>query len=258
MEIDDTLKNRLAGVAVVTVLAVIFLPMMFDDPVEKKAQTVSQLDIPRKPEVSPLLTTTIVPDKSTEVTGNPAPVVATATEPSEALTEKPVAAAVAVTPEKVTATPESIAENKTPVEDESWEEPKPLTQQEKTVNVKPQPKSVKPKAELPVLNAEYQNKNNDSKKIQNLPSLPSLESPRPATESRRWVVQVASLSDESKAVALRDKLRAQGFPANVDTAIIKGKQVYRLRVGSQDSQQAQATRAKINQLHNVQSIAIPE
>jgi DedD protein len=66
MEIDDTLKNRLAGAAVITVLAVIFLPMLFDDPVEKKGQVVSELDIPRKPEVSPLLTTAIVPEKTSE------------------------------------------------------------------------------------------------------------------------------------------------------------------------------------------------
>jgi DedD protein len=78
MEIDDKLKNRLAGAAVITVLAVIFLPMLFDDPVEKKGQVVSELDIPHKPQVSSLLTTAIVPDKNNKVISTPKPAVADA------------------------------------------------------------------------------------------------------------------------------------------------------------------------------------
>jgi len=73
-------------------------------------------------------------------------------------------------------------------------------------------------------------------------------------------VQVASLSDQAKADAFRDKLRSQGFSATVDSVWVKGKgRVYRLKVGPElDAQKAQAIKAKINQLNNVNSIAIAE
>ncbi|MEY4768029.1 MAG: hypothetical protein RL637_668 [Pseudomonadota bacterium] len=46
MQLDEQLKNRLVGVAVLTILAVIFLPMLFEEPVEKHPPVVSSLPIP--------------------------------------------------------------------------------------------------------------------------------------------------------------------------------------------------------------------
>jgi cell division septation protein DedD len=259
MKIDENLKNRLAGVAVVTVLAVIFLPMMFDDSVEKKAQAVSQLDIPHKPEVSPLLTTALLPDKKTELTAKPQPVpVETNTESAEIFTETPDTTPAVVDVEKPTKIPESVTEKKNLENDEVWEDPKPLIRQEKIVATKTHKKPQK--TALPVLNPKYQEKTPAPSSAHTLAPLPNLEErPLPNANNRRWIVQVASLADETKANVLRDKLRAQGFSANVDSVLVKGKQMYRLKVGPElDSQQAQTTRTKINQLHNVHSIAIPE
>lgn len=247
MEIDDKLKNRLAGTAVVTVLAIIFLPMLFDSPAEKNAQVVSELDIPRKPEVSPLLTTAIVPDKTAEVVAKPA--ASNAGEAAENLADKPEKTE---TDSELTNPPqdsETVAQ-----EDENPAHVKKKSHK-KTAEEKPEKTAVKKpsKSELPSLD-----ENNGDKKEANK-SLPSLDS-APVAEKHRWVIQVVSLTDQAKANAFRDKLRSQGFPATVDSVWLKGKgRVYRLKVGPElDAEKAKSMKNKINQLNNVNSIAIAE
>ena len=46
---DHELKQRLIGAAVVTALAAIFIPMLFDDPVDNSGKTVTELTIPQAP-----------------------------------------------------------------------------------------------------------------------------------------------------------------------------------------------------------------
>ena len=52
MSMDQNLKQRLIGAVVITALAAIFIPMIFDDPVADRGQMISQLRIPNEPEVS--------------------------------------------------------------------------------------------------------------------------------------------------------------------------------------------------------------
>jgi DedD protein len=264
MEIDDKLKNRLAGAAVITALAVIFLPMLFDDPPPKKGQVVSEVDIPHQPEVSPLLTTTIVPDKSSEVTEKPeaANDMPTDAAPSEDLADNTDEAGLK---NQTDEEPSDLVDEPTPVkkkpkapvpsdtDNKSVEKSQHSEQKsaKKTSTPLEEKKSVvKPKTTtLPSLA--------DSKKEK--PALPHLDT-APTLEKHRWFIQVVSLSDQSKATAFKDKLREQGFPATIDSVWIKGKgRVYRLKVGPElDAQRAQSMKDKINQLNNVKSIAIAE
>jgi DedD protein len=46
-----------------------------------------------------------------------------------------------------------------------------------------------------------------------------------------WVVQVASLGSPDAAKKLQDRLRAKGYSAFVEQAVVNGKQYYRVRVG---------------------------
>ena len=46
---NQELKQRLIGAIVVTALAAIFIPMLFDDPVDNSGQLVSELLIPKTP-----------------------------------------------------------------------------------------------------------------------------------------------------------------------------------------------------------------
>jgi len=59
--------------------------------------------------------------------------------------------------------------------------------------------------------------------------------PAPAKGSRAggWAVQLAAMSSQGDANALRDKLRANGFDGFVDTVQAGGKQLWRVRAGPQ-------------------------
>ena len=46
---EHELKQRLIGAVVVTALAAIFIPMLFDDPVDTSGKTVTELTIPQAP-----------------------------------------------------------------------------------------------------------------------------------------------------------------------------------------------------------------
>ena len=48
-----------------------------------------------------------------------------------------------------------------------------------------------------------------------------------------WAVQLAAVSNQADANALRDKLRANGFDGFVDSAQSGGKQLWRVRAGPQ-------------------------
>ncbi len=50
---DQELKQRLIGAAVVTALAAIFIPMLFDDPIDTSGQAVSEMTIPEPPANAP-------------------------------------------------------------------------------------------------------------------------------------------------------------------------------------------------------------
>ena len=65
-----------------------------------------------------------------------------------------------------------------------------------------------------------------------------------ARESARaggWAVQLAAVSAQADAIALRDKLRANGFDSFVDSVQASGKQLWRVRAGPQ-TQRADAQR----------------
>lgn len=49
---DQDLKQRLVGAAVITALAAIFVPMIFDDPIDESGKTISELKIPDQPVIS--------------------------------------------------------------------------------------------------------------------------------------------------------------------------------------------------------------
>lgn len=49
MVLEQGLKQRLVGVVVITSLAAIFVPMLFDDPIDKTGKMISELKIPDQP-----------------------------------------------------------------------------------------------------------------------------------------------------------------------------------------------------------------
>jgi DedD protein len=49
MNMEQGLKQRLVGVVVITSLAAIFVPMLFDDPIDETGKLISELKIPNAP-----------------------------------------------------------------------------------------------------------------------------------------------------------------------------------------------------------------
>jgi len=46
---DQELKQRIVGAIVITSLAVIFVPMLFDDPIDQSGEMIGELEIPKLP-----------------------------------------------------------------------------------------------------------------------------------------------------------------------------------------------------------------
>ena len=66
---------------------------------------------------------------------------------------------------------------------------------------------------------------------------PQADVPAPAAAAPKragaWAVQVAAMGSQADAVALRDKLRANGFDGFVDSVNAGGKRLWRVRAGPQ-------------------------
>jgi cell division septation protein DedD len=69
-----------------------------------------------------------------------------------------------------------------------------------------------------------------------------------ASRAGGWAVQVAAMSSQSDATALRDKLRANGFDGFVDSVVVGGKKLWRVRAGPQ-TQRDDALRVR-EQIHS--------
>ncbi len=66
MEIDEKLRNRVVGVSVITLIAMIFLPMFLNEPKENN-QEISELKVPEKTFDSPALAATLLPNNIDDV-----------------------------------------------------------------------------------------------------------------------------------------------------------------------------------------------
>ena len=233
MEIDDELKNRIAGAVVVTILAVIFLPMLFDDPDAEKIQEVSELGIPPKHQVSPSLTATILPENANDVMLE-APEMAIEPELISEESRSPIVFETAKKSETIIPAPV-----------------KPLGIIPATLpKIKPIEKSIPLVAPAPI----------PQKPI--LPKLPVLsETTQKSSQSQaqRWFIQIASFTEQKNALVLKDKLRNQGFAATVTSNWTQKGRVFRVKVGPElNRQRAETTKERLNRLNNVNSIIVAE
>ena len=189
MEIDEKLRNRVVGVSVITILTMIFLPMLLNESKEESQET-SELSIPEKTTDSPSLTATLLPNNVDDVLEDfTTPIIKI--DPPQ-ITTYPIPKQVLIATKDQADTPPALATEK-------------------------------------------------------------------ILETKRWFIQVASFNREENAFSFRDKLRSQGFSATVNSALSKGRTVYRLRVGPELSKQrAKEIKIKLNQLNNVKSIIILE
>jgi DedD protein len=189
---DPTLKNRLVGVVVLLLLAVVLLPMLLDGDNESGLLADTRLPVvPDVPSAESLLAEppAIAPDVQAEIDA--------AHAPAEPESVPPVAVAPGAPPDYDAVVPPPVAESM-------------VTQA--TVAQKPPVVQPPPVAATPVVAAA---------------AAPQAADPRLASLADAWDVQVAALSTLEAANQLKGKLAAAGYKSRVLAA---GK-LFRVVVG---------------------------
>lgn len=85
---EQELKQRLVGAVVITALAAIFVPMLFDDPVDESGTQINELKIPPMPERLQQNRSVKIPQSSGEVIDLPARQPLTTIAPTSEQAEK--------------------------------------------------------------------------------------------------------------------------------------------------------------------------
>lgn len=274
---DQELKQRLIGAAVITALAAIFVPMLFDDPIDETGKSINELKIPEIPAKVQEVDIMPLPEKVEEVAENlptanapkEAPVALEegeseaaleAPKPQTRLTPKDTAPSRVPTAVKPAALAPAIAqtydepaeaEDVPPVVTKPGKLPTPSVQQ--PVSVPPAPKVLKPVSKTPDPKVEA------STAPAPVPSSSKAQSaPAAAEESNRWYLQVGTFSQKPNAASLQESLKQQGFAATVKEVASDKGTVFKVRIGPiVDKAKAQAVKAKLAQI-NVNSFVSAE
>ncbi|EXJ14685.1 SPOR domain-containing protein [Imhoffiella purpurea] len=216
-------KRRLAGAVVIVALAVIFVPMLFEE--DSLAPSVDRTTIPDEPDLGdrfgvapplPLLPEDgQMPDEALTVD----------LAPSEQGGTDPTAGGSGQLAE---GTPEPVR-------------PKPQPEPPRTTQSSPKPAPAVRSASSPQTQK---------------PAAPIAPPPRgPSDGMPSWVVQVASLGAVETAQGLAGKLKKSGFSAFVERAEVRGKTYYRVRVGPElDRANAERTAAMLRQQEKLDTL----
>lgn len=241
---DQELKQRLIGAIVITALAAIFVPMLFDDPVDESGQMVNELALPEMPVKSFDETASRLPAAGAEnrmrddLVGEG--------EDFESVEEEPVGE-YGYNPEPY------VAE---PIDDAGFE-PEPYVEEPVAdAGFEPEPYVEEPvyEAEIdpePVASAPV--KSAQAIKPQELSSVSS--APGSGDDGADWYIQLGSFSQKENAFSLQDKLRSQGFPAFIDEVKAGKGKSYRLVVGPvHDKNRAQAMQTQLDKQNQTKSL----
>lgn len=236
---DQELKQRLIGAVVITALAAIFVPMLFDDPIDESGQVVNELELPD------------APVKSFDETASRLPPDSVMEGDETDLSDE---ADDIETGDGVELEPKLLADDA--VDDVGFE-PEPFVAEPiYEAEIDPEPIASEtdnpPNAAIsePPVKQLASTKTRDNRSV-------SAVSDDAGPIKSGWYVQLGSFGQKENAYSLRDKLRTQGFLASVDeVAIDKGKS-YRLVVGPEpDKERALAEQAKLDKLNRTKSLLI--
>lgn len=259
---NQELRQRLIGAVVVTALAAIFIPMLFDDPIDNNGQKVSELIIPEPPVKTGEESANKLPIGAAQVLNKPVTesekVVNTEEEaelatdeqsPPNELSEGETAADAEVPPaggpendgESESLDTGVVAETKTPVKNKKALAESEYNQHKATYRPVPE-EDVTASAKKPV-------KTNEKAGGKSSKSSPELG---------RWYLQAGTFSKKENAVSLLNTLRKQGLPVTMDVTKGANAPLYRLKVGpSLDKKRAADMKAKLDS-QKISSILIAE
>jgi DedD protein len=266
---DQELKQRLIGAAVITALAAIFVPMLFDDPVDETGKSINELKIPELPAKAQDVEIMPLPEKVEDVATaedaekpvNAAPEVVEEADAGEADVEAPrpatrLSAKGTAVPAKQ---PHAVEPDEGAVQADA---DAPVAEAEDVMPaVKPAKPPVQPQRAQSLPAASTAPK--VLKPAVKVPETTPAENPaKPATTvseaGTRWYLNAGSFSQKDNAVALQDSLKQQGFAASVREAAGPKGTVFKVRIGPMlDKAKAQAVKNKLTQI-NVNSFVSPD
>jgi DedD protein len=285
---NQELKQRLIGAVVITALAAIFVPMLFDDPVDNSGQIVSEMAIPEAPVNFAGNTAGKLPPNADEVLTKPDDPEAFPLEETGATGIEEEVEQGVNEERKLTSNQEASAEPPdSEVLDDSGEnthaedEAEPPSTQHKS-NPPNQLESSKPldtgiieeikkpvKAKKPVTATKKPTPKPVAswKPVESGPiatvkkpvGAPKVNPVKPAPELVRWYLQAGSFAKKDNALALWESIRKQGLPVLLETIQVAEKgSLYRLKVGPElDKDRALAMKARLDK-QNIKTILVSE
>jgi DedD protein len=254
--VDFELKQRLIGAVVVTALATIFIPMLFDDPVDSTGQAVSELSVPAAPSTTNAANANTLPTQPQQVLkARNSKVAEPASDKIEADEETELPAnskALALEDDG-----EQPISNGADATDDPNDLGEPTALDTGVVNEAQQPNkaAVKNKATAKPIPLDIASIDEPAPAIVDEPIAKGVKNP----ELMRWSIQAGTFSQKENAFALQDSLRKQGLPASVETTkTSKGTPLYKIKVGpALDKKRASAMKATLDK-QNIHAILIPE
>ena len=281
---NQELKQRLIGAVVVTALAAIFIPMLFDDPVDNSGQSVSELVIPATPVNTGEESANKLPTNANQVLNAPdagSEKVVNTEEEAELSPDNQLSqdASLNNEPEADMAEGEEPAGD-VPINDGSSTALDTGAANKTNKSVKTQKALSGTKAtQEPPLEADIgsETPKKSVKKAEAAASKPaekvnalitSMDNTtdktvvKPVTsksELSRWTLQAGTFSKKENAVTLVEKLRKQGLPVTMDTTKGAGNTtLYRVKVGpTLDKKRALEMKAKMDS-QKIQSLLVAE
>lgn len=269
---DHELKQRLIGALVVTILSAIFIPMLFDDPIAEEGQAVTSLALPAENQ--------FVEEPAIKAPASSEQVLAIPQQPQvEVAALAPTTTQTAqntLRPDEMDETPEPKLQPKTAVKPPVAKPHVEKLAYSETTNYGVNPDEVddeppmKPKADI----KKPSDKSEDvllkqmraAKLTENVAAKPveietndvkKVLAPEPK-KAGRWFIQLASLTNKTKADTLVEGLKSQGLPAVLTSIQNEKGTFYRLRVGPElDGKRAAAMKKKMDD-QGITSILISE
>ncbi len=274
---DHELKQRLIGALVVTILSAIFIPMLFDDPIEEDGQAVTTLALPAEnqfveepavkapasseqvlaiPQQPQVEVAALAPSTTSATTNSLRPDEMDET-PAPKLQPKPVVAKPLVAKSHVEKPAYSETTNYGVNADDVDDEPpmKPKLEAKK-VSGKPEEELLKQMRAAKLVEEAPIAKTAATADV-NVADVKKVLATEPKKASR-WFIQLASLTNKTKADSLLEGLKAQGLPATLSQIQNEKGTFYRLRVGPElDGKHAASMKKKMDD-QGINSILVSE
>jgi DedD protein len=221
---EQGLKQRLVGAAALAVLAVVFLPMVFDDTGVSEDASGGPWFPPRPPELS---------------------------GPQFApLTEAEIKRGARLPPLPIDSTPDdpgSTGDTGRPAKPPATDTTAPAAAPPATSAPGAETRALAAPAAHPAIGPA------DAETARTRKDAPA----RNERAGTTWAIQLGSFSSEANAKKLRDRLQKLGFQPFVERISVKTRSVFRVRVGpGRERHQAEALRAKIRKQVNLDGILV--